>query len=79
VAARLRLELEAVPENVARVREAIAEYAAQVGVVDIWAVALAVSEAVTNSVIHAYRDATPGTVRVAAEHPPDDGLIVTVG
>jgi serine/threonine-protein kinase RsbW len=78
VSAPLRLTVDAIPDNVAGVREAVVSYAKAAGIADVWAVALAISEAVTNVVVHAYRDRAVGQVRVVAEHPPDDGLIVTV-
>lgn len=59
----LELELPAVPQSVPRARRAV------VGVldgldVDLWPVGVVVSEAVTNVVLHAYRDGEPGRVRV---------------
>ena len=63
----LRRSLPAVPESVPVLRAAVAEFvvAAGVGESHVDAVKLAVSEAVTNAVIHAYVDAEePGEVRV---------------
>jgi serine/threonine-protein kinase RsbW/stage II sporulation protein AB (anti-sigma F factor) len=75
----LRLEFPATPEHVAPARRALTAYARDVGRVDAGAVELAASEAITNAVIHAYRDRdTPGHVSVAAEHPEDNGLVVTI-
>jgi stage II sporulation protein AB (anti-sigma F factor) len=60
---------EATPVSVGRVRTDVAGFAAAHGVepdcVD--DIRLAVSEAVTNAVVHGYRDA-PGTVHVTAGH-----------
>jgi anti-sigma regulatory factor (Ser/Thr protein kinase) len=64
----LDLELPAIPDSCPRIRHAVRATLDRTGV-DIGAVDLAVSEAVTNVVVHAYRDrdptAPPGTVRVA--------------
>jgi anti-sigma regulatory factor (Ser/Thr protein kinase) len=67
VTSALRRSLPAVPASVPVLRAAVAEYvhAAGVGAPQIDAVKLAVSEAVTNAVMHAYVDADePGEVRV---------------
>jgi anti-sigma regulatory factor (Ser/Thr protein kinase) len=59
----------AVPESVAAVRAMAADFATQAGAPagTVEAVKLAVSEAATNVVIHAYRDsATPGLIHVEA-------------
>jgi anti-sigma regulatory factor (Ser/Thr protein kinase) len=74
----VRLRLPARPESVGVARHAASAYAESVGA-DPEAVAVAVSETVTNAVVHAYRDmATPGRIRVRADTPPDDGLEITV-
>ncbi len=67
----LRLELPALPENVALVRVAVNSLAAQLGftLADLEEIRVATSEAFSNAVLHAYPDATlenPGTVRVEA-------------
>jgi serine/threonine-protein kinase RsbW/stage II sporulation protein AB (anti-sigma F factor) len=64
-AGSLDLELPAVPSSVATGRHAVAEFCAGLAV-DHEAVALAVSEAVTNAVVHAYRDDAHGPVRISA-------------
>jgi serine/threonine-protein kinase RsbW len=57
----------------------VAQYAQAHGVIDVHAVALAVSEAVTNAVVHAYSDAAlPGDVEIFAQRHLDDGLEVVV-
>lgn len=61
----------AVPESIGRARHAIEQYARACGAApDIAArVALAVSEACTNVVLHAYIDRPrPGELRLSAEH-----------
>jgi serine/threonine-protein kinase RsbW len=76
----LELDLPAVPESCPQARSWVREVL--VGeAVDQGAIDLAVSEAVTNAVVHAYRDRArsdePGRVRVAVV-VDDDGLWVTV-
>jgi anti-sigma regulatory factor (Ser/Thr protein kinase)/multidrug transporter EmrE-like cation transporter len=61
----LEPELPAVPQSVPRARRAVAGMLDGLDV-DLWAVGLVVSEAVTNVVLHAYRDGKPGRVRVKA-------------
>jgi serine/threonine-protein kinase RsbW len=58
---------EATPSSVARARTALAEFAADAGASDLQvdAVRLAASEAVTNAVLHAYRGG-PGQIQVTA-------------
>jgi stage II sporulation protein AB (anti-sigma F factor) len=57
----------------------VAEYARAHGVTDVHAVALAVSEAVTNAVVHAYSEApSPGDVEIIAQRHLDDGLEVVI-
>ena len=63
----LRRSLPAIPASVPAMRAAVAEFVAAAGVVEpqLAAVKLAVSEAVTNAVMHAYlHDDEPGEVRV---------------
>jgi serine/threonine-protein kinase RsbW/stage II sporulation protein AB (anti-sigma F factor) len=75
----LELTLPARPESVAEIRAAVRQFAAQHGVDrDVLAsVALAVSEAATNAVVHAFVDRAPGIVRTLAR-PGHDELIVHV-
>ena len=59
-------------------REATA-FARERGVVDPAAVALAVSEAITNVVLHAYLDASePGDFELVARDLPDDGVMISI-
>ena len=62
----LRFAVPAVPASVPLLRTQVAEFVFTAGVRDpqLAAVKLAVSEAVTNAVVHAYPDAQPGEVRV---------------
>ena len=70
VGGRLSLAWKAVPASVAEARRAVADFAAAsgVGADTLAAVRVAVSEAVTNAVVHAYLDdPVPGPVHVTAE------------
>jgi serine/threonine-protein kinase RsbW len=72
--------LVATADSVGRLRRAVAEFAAGHGASDrsLESVNLAVSEALTNVVVHAYRDAAaPGPILVVAA-VRDRALIVTV-
>jgi serine/threonine-protein kinase RsbW/stage II sporulation protein AB (anti-sigma F factor) len=67
------------PAAVAAIRREVTAYGREHGVADPDGLALAVSEAVTNVVLHAYVDApTPGEVEVVAQRRVDDGLEVRV-
>jgi anti-sigma regulatory factor (Ser/Thr protein kinase) len=63
--AELDIELPAKASSVPRAREALADLAHRVGA-PIDDVKLAVSEAVGNAVMHAFRDGRPGTIRLQA-------------
>jgi serine/threonine-protein kinase RsbW/stage II sporulation protein AB (anti-sigma F factor) len=74
---RLELRLDAEPGAVGRARQAVAAFAQRHRLARAPDVALAVTEAVTNAVVHAYRDGRAGEVRVVAcAHR--DGLLVVV-
>lgn len=76
----LRTSLPAVPASVPTLRAAVADFAAAAGVTEprLTAVKLAVSEAITNAVVHAYADApAPGDVHVVT-CMCDDTVYVTV-
>lgn len=66
-ASELELSLAATPEAVREAREAVVAFALQAGVEprELEGIRLAVSEAVTNAVVHAYRTA-PGLINVSA-------------
>lgn len=71
----LRLELPAVTGNVPVIRHAVVAFAAAQGAGDELqgSIALAITEAVANAVVHAYRDrAEPATVTVEADADPLD-------
>ena len=59
----------ATPEAVGQLRHAVADFASKLGVADppLSSVRLAVSEAVTNVVMHSYRNSSHGDVELDAE------------
>jgi serine/threonine-protein kinase RsbW/stage II sporulation protein AB (anti-sigma F factor) len=66
-------------DNIGPARHEATAFARRLGAVDPEGVALAVSEAVTNAVVHAYVGAAqPGHVELVAESIPDDGMRVMV-
>jgi len=66
-------------DQVRLARREVEAYAREHGAVDPAGIALAVSEAVTNAVIHASVDRpAPGDVEVHVERHPDDGLEIRV-
>jgi anti-sigma regulatory factor (Ser/Thr protein kinase) len=74
---RLDLRVEAVPESVAEVRARIGAFVARHGLADGPDVALAVTEAATNAVLHAYRGGSSGPMRIVA-CARRSGLVVVV-
>ncbi|HHY37875.1 MAG TPA: anti-sigma F factor [Clostridia bacterium] len=76
---RFRLEILARPENVGIARLTAASFAAQIDFTlsEIEEVKVAVSEAVSNSVIHAYAGRAEGVV-VLEGHIENGGLIISV-
>jgi anti-sigma regulatory factor (Ser/Thr protein kinase) len=73
---RLDLRAWAEPGSIPEIRHAVRDFASAHEVVDTDAVALAVTEAVTNAVLHAYRDRDPGEVRVVACAEPSRLVLV---
>ena len=73
--ANYELKLDAEPASVSRARSEMAAIAREAGA-SVQDVKVAVSEAVGNAVLHAYRDGPPGTITVAARC--DDVLEITV-
>jgi anti-sigma regulatory factor (Ser/Thr protein kinase) len=61
---RLDLRLPAQPESMPGIRRAVMAFVSERGAVDPHAVGLAVTEATTNVILHAYRGDAPGEVRV---------------
>jgi serine/threonine-protein kinase RsbW/stage II sporulation protein AB (anti-sigma F factor) len=74
---RLDIRLDAVPNSVGHARKAVVAFADRHGLAAAADVALAVTEAVTNAVVHAYRDGASGRVRVVA-CALETGLLVVV-
>ena len=76
---RLQLRFPAVPTGVAPARHAVTDLARRVGLAEemIANVALAVSEAITNAVLHGYADCDTGYIEVAA-HAQGVEFVVTV-
>jgi serine/threonine-protein kinase RsbW/stage II sporulation protein AB (anti-sigma F factor) len=71
--------LRAQPDQVRVIRAEVMAFAVAHGARDPGAVALAVSEAVTNAVVHAYVDAPePGEIEVIAERVGEDCLEILV-
>ena len=78
VAVRLHWELPAEPESVTLSRGRVRTFATEHGASadDIVDLTLAVTEAVTNSVIHAFIDREPGVVRVTLITAADELTVV---
>ena len=76
LASSLELELPATPDSVPAARHVVARLAEDVGAPTL-DVKIAVSEAVGNAVVHAYRDGDPGTIEVSAG-VDDEKLVVVV-
>jgi anti-sigma regulatory factor (Ser/Thr protein kinase) len=65
--------VRAQPDQVRVIRREVRDFALEHGATDPNAVALAVSEAVTNAIVHAYVDAPePGEIEVVAQRAGDD-------
>jgi serine/threonine-protein kinase RsbW len=73
---RLELRAQASPTAVPGIRRAVVDFAALHGVGEGPDVALAVSEAVTNVVLHAYRNGDSGDVRVVVCAEPQRLVVV---
>ncbi|WP_338826597.1 anti-sigma F factor [Neomoorella thermoacetica] len=75
----MALEFLSLPENVGLARVAVATFAAQVDMTlnELEEIKVAVSEAVSNAIIHGYEGKPRGMVRVTAEHTAA-GLVITV-
>src|SRR3954451_17175910 len=74
---RFELRVPAQPSSVRELRKCVVEFASALGFEQTGPIALAVSEAATNAVIHAYRDSEPGEIRMVA-CDKDDRLVVVV-
>ncbi len=71
----VKLELPSDPRSIKRARDAVAELAERAGV-PVSDVKLAVSEAVSNSITHAFRDRDAGTISVRARTEGDKLIVV---
>ncbi len=74
--AELELELPSHPTSVTRARHATSDLAARLGA-PVADVKIAVSEAVGNAVMHAFRGRDPGTIRIHGRRDRDR-LLITV-
>ncbi len=72
----LELSLSAVSESVAKARHAAADFARAHGA-NPDDIALAVSEAVSNAVLHAFRGVAPGNIDIRA-FPDGDSVVISV-
>jgi stage II sporulation protein AB (anti-sigma F factor) len=72
------LELRALPSSIADARHAVMRYAESAGATDVAGIALAVTEAVSNSVIHAFRGREPGRIEIDSRVLVPATLAVTV-
>jgi serine/threonine-protein kinase RsbW len=73
---RFELRLPASPATVPHVRRALMSFAAAHGVPEVSDIGLAVTEAVTNAILHAYRGGESGEMRVVACAEPDRLVVV---
>jgi serine/threonine-protein kinase RsbW/stage II sporulation protein AB (anti-sigma F factor) len=73
---RLDVRIVAEPASIGRMRAAVVDVAQQAGLEDTGGLALAVTEAMANVVLHAYRDSGPGDMRVVACDEPDRLVVV---
>src|SRR3954449_11943331 len=78
VAARAHWELPAEPVSVTTARGYVRDFAEEHGVraEEVVDLTLAVTEAVTNSVLHAYVDRAPGTIQVTVVTGADEFTVV---
>jgi serine/threonine-protein kinase RsbW len=73
---RMEMRVDAAPGSVPDVRHAVVEFAEHHRVPHCEEIALAVTEAATNAVIHAYRAAASGAMRVVACARSDAFVVV---
>lgn len=73
---RIDVRLAATPGSLAVIRRALVAFAAGQDMPDPQAIGLAVTEAVTNVVLHAYPPGSVGDVRVVACAEPDQLVVV---
>ena len=69
----------ALPEQIAAVRHEVRDYATEHGAANPNAIALAVTETITNAIVHAYADEPePGEIEVVVQRLPDAGIEILV-
>jgi anti-sigma regulatory factor (Ser/Thr protein kinase) len=73
---QFEMRVTAEASRVGDLRCAVVAFAREAGFDDTNAIALAVSEAITNVVVHAYRDCEVGDLRVVACDKPDRLVVV---
>ena len=73
---RYEMRVTADASRVGDLRKAVVAFAEELGFDDTNPIALAVSEAMTNVVVHAYRDADVGDMRIVACDKPDRLVVV---
>ena len=73
---RMEMRVDASPRSVPDVRHAVVEFAQRHRVPHREEIALAVTEAATNAVIHAYRAAASGAMRIVVCARPDAFVVV---
>ena len=73
---RYEMRVTADAPRVGDLRKAVVAFAEELGFDDTNPIALAVSEAMTNVVVHAYRDTDVGDMRIVACDKPDRLVIV---
>jgi stage II sporulation protein AB (anti-sigma F factor) len=73
---RFEMRVTADASQVGDLRKAVVAFAQELGFEDTNGIALAVSEAMTNVVVHAYRDAPVGDMRIVACDEPDRLVVV---
>jgi anti-sigma regulatory factor (Ser/Thr protein kinase) len=73
---RFEMRVAATPASVPELRHAVVAFAESVGFSRTGDIALAVSEALSNAVLHAYRNGDAGEIRVVACNEPDRLVVV---
>jgi serine/threonine-protein kinase RsbW/stage II sporulation protein AB (anti-sigma F factor) len=73
---RYEMKVGAQAARVGELRTAVVDFAREAGFEDTGPIAMAVSEAITNVVLHAYRETEVGEVRVVACDEPDRLVVV---
>ena len=72
------LVFRALPSSIADARHALMSYAESAGATDVAGIALAVTEAVSNSVIHGFPGREPGNIEIDARVLVPETLAITI-